>query len=162
VLLGELERSGIAVVNGEFVLAGNADKAGAERPEAVIRSPVVRRTLRPKRVLIVEDNLDSVRSLAYLVSDMGHKVEYAINGYASLTVARQFVPEFMLLDLGLPGMNGLDVCAHIKTDPELKTCRVVAFTAFSQQEYRDRAKAVGCELYWVKPVHTKLIEDLLG
>src|SRR3954471_10104936 len=135
-MIGELERSGIAVVNGEFVFAGNTEKGAVGLSEAVIRSPVIRRTSRPKRVLIVEDNLDSVRSLAYLLSDMGHKVEYAINGYAAMSLARQMRPEFVLLDLGLPGMDGFDVCAHIKADPELKACRVVAFTAFSQQEYR--------------------------
>jgi CheY-like chemotaxis protein len=113
-------------------------------------------------VLVVEDNLDSVRTLAYLLSDMGHTVEYAINGYVALDIARRFRPQFVLLDLGLPGLDGFEVCTQIKHDPDLKSCRVVAFTASSQQEYRDRAKARGCELYWVKPVHTKLIEDLLG
>jgi CheY-like chemotaxis protein len=135
---------------------------GADRPEPFVSTSVIRKTAFRKRVLVVEDSLDSVHTLAYLLHDMGHTVEYAINGHAALDIAGRFRPDFVLLDLGLPGIDGFEVCRQIKRDPNLKNCRVVAFTAFSQQEYRDRAAAAGCELYWVKPVHTKLIEDLLG
>ena len=115
----------------------------------------------PKRVLVVEDNLDSVHSLAYLLKDMGHRVEYSINGYDALDVARQFRPDFILLDLGLTGIDGFEVCRQIKRDAHLHSCRVVALTAFSGDEFRARAKEVGCERYLVKPVETKVLEDLL-
>jgi CheY-like chemotaxis protein len=151
-----------AVVNGEFVLAGKTYDGRTQRSDPVVTTSVIRKTAFPKRVLVVEDNLDSVHTLAYLLNDMGHAVEYAINGYVALDVARRFRPQFVLLDLGLPGLDGFEVCRQIRGDPDLSGCRVVAFTAFSQQQYRDRAAAVGCEQYWVKPVHTKLIEDLLG
>jgi CheY-like chemotaxis protein len=149
-------------VNGEFVLAGKTYKGGADQPQPFVSTSVIRQTAFPKRVLVVEDSLDSVHTLSYLLNDMGHTVEYAINGYVALDVARRFRPDFVLLDLGLPGIDGFEVCRQIRRDPNLKSCRVVALTAFSQQDYRDRATAAGCELYWVKPVHTKLIEDLLG
>jgi CheY-like chemotaxis protein len=113
-------------------------------------------------VLLVEDNLDSVHTLAYLVRDMGHKVEFAINGYVAIDLARRFRPEFVLLDLGLPGLDGFEVCRQIKRDPQLRECRVVALTAFSEEGYRVRAKEAGWELYLVKPVTTKVLEDLLG
>jgi CheY-like chemotaxis protein len=64
--------------------------------------------------------------------------------------------------LGLPGIDGFEVCRQIKRDPQLRLRRVVALTAFSQDEYRARAKEVGCELYLVKPVDAKVLEVLLG
>jgi DNA-binding response OmpR family regulator len=68
------------------------------------------------RILVVEDNLDSVHSLAMLLRDMGHEVEYAINGYAALSVAQVFKPEVVFLDLGLPGLDGFEVCRAMKAD----------------------------------------------
>jgi two-component system CheB/CheR fusion protein len=144
-------------------LTGNGDGGGTpKRTKPFILGAVVARTLLPKRVLVVEDNLDSVHTLAYLLNDMGHSVEYAINGYVALDVARRFRPDFALLDLGLPGIDGFEVCRQIKRDPQLRFCRVVALTAFSPDEYRERAKQAGCELYLVKPVDTQVLEDLLG
>jgi two-component system CheB/CheR fusion protein len=93
---------------------------------------------------------------------MGHSVEHAINGHVGLDVARSFYPDFVLLDLGLPGMDGFEVCRQIKRDPTLQRTRVIALTAFSGAEYRSRAADAGCELYLVKPVAPNVLEELLG
>jgi len=143
--------------------SGNGDDGDTpKRPEPFIVRDAIARTKVPKRVLVVEDNLDSVHTLAFLLGDMGHRVEYAINGYVVLDIARRFRPDFVLLDLGLPGIDGFEVCRQIKRDPQLRSCRVIALTAFSHDEFRARAKEVGCELYLVKPVDTKVLENLLG
>ncbi|HEX5477627.1 MAG TPA: response regulator, partial [Burkholderiales bacterium] len=76
--------------------------------------PVLSAQFASKRVLVVEDNLDSVHSLVLLLRDMGHRVEYAINGYAALDVARKFRPEIVFMDLGLPGLDGFEVCGRLK------------------------------------------------
>jgi CheY-like chemotaxis protein len=123
---------------------------------------MVNRTTVPKRVLIVEDNLDSVHSLALLIEDMGHSVEYAINGYVALEVAQRFRPDFVLLDLALPGMDGFEVSARIKQIPDLERTRLIALTAFAQDDYRVRSIAAGCELHIVKPVPIWVLEELLG
>ena len=123
---------------------------------------VVKKTIAPKRVLIIEDNLDSVHALALLVADMGHIVEYAINGYVGLEVARRFSPDIVLLDIGLPGLSGYEVCGRIKKNPELQKIRVVAVTAFAQDEYRARSMEAGCELHLVKPVPIWVLEEVLG
>jgi two-component system CheB/CheR fusion protein len=141
----------------------NGDNGGTRKhPQPFVISDPVNKTLVPKRVLVVEDNLDSVHTLAYLLSDMGHIVEYAINGYVALDVARRFRADFVLLDLGLPGLDGFEVCRQIRRDRQLRFCRVVALTAFSQDDYRERARVAGCERYLVKPVETKVLADLLG
>ena len=104
-----------------------------------------------KKVLVIEDNLDAVHSLARLLKDDGHIVQFAINGYAALAIAKQFKPDIILLDLGLPGLNGFEVCTRLKGDPELKSVRVIAVTAYAHDEHRVRSRAVGCEMHIVKP-----------
>jgi two-component system CheB/CheR fusion protein len=102
-----------------------------------------------RRVLVVEDNLDAVHSLVVLLRQEGHQVDFAINGYAALEVARRFRPEVMLLDLGLPGIDGFDVCRRLKSAfPEM---RVIAVTAYGTEEQRGRAREAGCDLHIVKP-----------
>src|SRR3981081_4139085 len=105
-------------------------KAGGSALPAAGRSEA-KKTSDPKRVLIVEDNIDAARSLAYLVRDMGHFVEYAINGYVAIDIARRFLPDVVLLDLGLPGMDGFDVCKKIKGYPGLEQTRVIAITGYA-------------------------------
>ena len=115
-----------------------------------------------RRILVVEDNLDSVHSLTVLLQDMGHRVEYAINGYAALTIARRLRPEIVFLDIGLPGLDGFQVCKALKEDPDLRAARIIAITAFSQDEHRRRSQEAGVELHLVKPVSPKFLMSLLG
>lgn len=116
----------------------------------------------PKRVLIVEDDIDSVRTLSLLVAEMGHEVEYAINGYVALDLARRFKPDIILLDIGLPGLDGLEVCRTIKAQADMRNVRVVVITGYSQTEFRERSVAAGCELHLVKPVHPNTLQEILG
>ena len=153
------------MTRGQGLWRAVADRdAGGPNVAALLRegdSPS-KRAAHPKRVLIVEDNLDSVHSLALLVQEMGHHVDYAINGYAALALAKRMRPHFVLLDLGLPGLDGFDVCRRIKGDPVLQSTRVIAITGYRQDEYRTRSKAAGCEIHLIKPVDPKLFEQILN
>lgn len=152
-----------AVFNSRFVQASPNywnDRLGTIAPPG--GTVDVRKTAVPKRVLVVEDNLDSVHALTLLLRYIGHNVEYAINGYVGIDVAQRFRPEFVLLDLGLPGLDGFEVCRRIKREPALLRTRVIAITAFAQDEYRVRSKEAGCEMHLVKPVPTRVLEELLG
>ena len=155
------EKNRRTLIDGRFAAPGDRYTG---KPGSIVRpgTGVVRKTSAPKRVLIVEDNLDSVHTLALLLADMGHPVEYAIDGYAGLEAARRFRPDFVFLDLGLPGMDGFEVCSQIKKHPDLQRTRVIAVTAFAQDEYLARSRAVGFELHLVKPVPLWLLEELLG
>jgi CheY-like chemotaxis protein len=112
-------------------------------------------------VLIVEDNLDSVRALAALVSDMGHLVSYAINGYAALEIGRKNQPQIVLLDIGLPGMDGYELCRRMKGAAGFEKARVIALTAYGSAEHRARSAAAGCELHLVKPITPQTLYDVL-
>jgi CheY-like chemotaxis protein len=154
----------VAVVDGHFVYTSSNFRNA--QSQAALALPAgnleIKKTLAPKRVLVIEDNLDSVHSLALLLHDMGHAVEYAINGYVGLDMALRLHPDFVLLDLNLPGMDGFEVCRRIKQKEVLAHTRVIALTAFSQEEYRIRAKAIGCEMHLLKPVPIRVLEELLG
>lgn len=116
----------------------------------------------PRHLLIIEDSLDSVHMLAMLLRDMGHHVDYAINGYAGLDLARRLRPEFILLDIGLPGMDGYEVCQRIKGEPGLAHTKVVVVTAYADDRYREQSRAAGCHLHLVKPVPVEVLEELLA
>ena len=111
---------------------------------------------------MVEDDIDSARSLTWILRDMGHEVEYAINGYVAVDIAAQFRPELVFLDLALPGMNGFEVCRRLKRHPGLEGTRVIAVTAYAQEEYRQRSKEAGCEGYIVKPLDPSALAELLA
>jgi CheY-like chemotaxis protein len=117
---------------------------------------------RIRRVLVIEDNLDAVHTTCMLLRDMGHMADYAINGYVALEAARRFRPEFILLDLGLPGMTGFEVFAQIRRDPELVGVKIIAVTAYGEDKYRERAKELGFDGYFTKPLHPAELTELFG
>ena len=102
-----------------------------------------------RRVLVVEDNLDAVHSLVMLLRQDGHQVDFAINGYAALDIARRFRPDVVLLDLGLPGLDGFDVCKRLRSAS--RDMRIVAVTAYASEEHQARARGAGCDLHILKP-----------
>jgi len=126
------------------------------KPSQTVKRAAVRR-----RVLVVEDDIDSARSLTWILRDMGHDVEYAINGYVAVDIARQMRPQFVFLDLALPGMNGFEVCKRLRRMAGLEGARVIAISAYAQDEYRQRSKDAGCDAYIVKPLDPALLELLL-
>lgn len=122
-------------------------------------SPLAPRVL---RIVVVEDNLDAVHTTALLLRELGHTVDYATNGFIALDVVRRCRPDFVLCDIGLPGSNGFDVCSQIKADPELRGVKVLALTAYTDTNSRERARKVGFDGYYVKPLLPQALADLFG
>jgi DNA-binding response OmpR family regulator len=85
-----------------------------------------------RRVLIVDDNLDTTRSYVLLLRSMGHEVQYAINGYAALGLARTFRPEVVLLDIGLPDFDGCELAQLIRNELGSERVRILAVTGRSR------------------------------
>jgi CheY-like chemotaxis protein len=112
-----------------------------------------------RKVLVVDDNLDHVHTVAYLLRDNGHVVDYAINGIVALHLAQRFKPDVVLLDLGLPDTHGAEVARQLRRDPGLKGIRIVAITARTAVEEHRRAIASGCDAVLVKPVKPDALEN---
>jgi PAS domain S-box-containing protein len=114
------------------------------------------------RVLLVEDNLDAADSLSALLEVMGHRVRVAHDGPRALEIARTRRPDLMLVDIGLPGMDGYEVARAVRREPRLREVVLVALTGYGREEDRERALAAGFDRHLVKPVEPGTLRELVG
>jgi two-component system, chemotaxis family, CheB/CheR fusion protein len=116
------------------------------------------------RVLVVDDNVDAAQSLGMLLKLSGQEVSIAYNGHDGIQQAHEFRPELVLLDIGMPMMDGYEVCRRLRQDPSTQNAVVIALTGWGLDEDRERSLEEGFDHHLVKPVelHTlvKLLEDL--
>jgi CheY-like chemotaxis protein len=115
---------------------------------------------RKLRVLVVDDNIDQVRTLAYLVRDTGHHVDYAINGFVALELLERMKPDVLVLDVVLPDATGFEIVRHLRRNPELKGTYVIGVTG--QQIDRADALSRGFDQLLNKPVHFRDLELALA
>jgi CheY-like chemotaxis protein len=117
----------------------------------------------PKRkLLVVDDNPDAARMLALLLRKLGHDVETASDGTAAIAFARRMRPDYVFLDLALPGVDGFRVAETLRADPAFEHMRIVAITGSGREEDRDRSRLAGIDLYLIKPVDPRFVESLVG
>ncbi|VTT98761.1 multi-sensor hybrid histidine kinase : Chemotaxis protein methyltransferase CheR OS=Chondromyces apiculatus DSM 436 GN=CAP_7340 PE=4 SV=1: PAS_4: GAF_2: HisKA: HATPase_c: Response_reg [Gemmataceae bacterium] len=134
----------------EFTVRLPALPPGADRADRGARpepAPTANR-----RLLIVDDNIDSAESMAELLALFGHNVRTAHDGRAALTAARDLRPEVILLDIGLPGLDGYEVARRIRQNPELHSTTLIAMTGYGQDEDRRKTREAGFDHHLVKPV----------
>jgi CheY-like chemotaxis protein len=113
------------------------------------------------RILVVDDNLDSAQSLAMVLRVTGNEVRVAHDGQTALQVGKEFRPELVLLDIGLPGMDGYEVARRMREMPETKDSLLVAQTGWGQEEDRRRSKDAGFHHHLVKPLEPGAVQALL-
>jgi PAS domain S-box-containing protein len=116
---------------------------------------------RPRRVLVVDDNLDTADSLGMLLERSGHEVTVVYSADKALDVAAEFQPEVVLLDIGLPEMDGYEVARRLRLDSGLKGVKLIALTGYGQNSDLQRAKEAGFDYHLVKPAGLDKIEELL-
>jgi signal transduction histidine kinase/DNA-binding response OmpR family regulator len=114
------------------------------------------------RTLVVDDNVDAAESLATLLRVRGHEVRTAHDGQSALTVAEDFRPEVVLLDIGLPRIDGYEVARRLRRRPELAGVHLVSLTGYGQVEDRRRSCEAGFDHHLVKPVSIEILHGLLG
>lgn len=104
-----------------------------------------------RRILIVDDNCDAAELLAELVRLSGHEAAVAFSGCSALLAVDEFRPDVVLLDIGMPGMNGYDVAIALRARPDCSALRIIALTAWGDAEARARTAASGFNLHFTKP-----------
>jgi DNA-binding response OmpR family regulator len=114
-----------------------------------------------RRVLIVDDNLDYLRSMTLLLRAMGHEANFAINSTVALSVARRFRPDTVLLDVGLPDGDGRLLADKLRHESGLNDLHIVCVTGRSHEDPR-RSIEAGCDAHFVKPLDPALLESLLA
>jgi CheY-like chemotaxis protein len=114
------------------------------------------------RILVTDDNRDAANSMAMLLKLGGHQVDTAYNGIEAVQKAEANRPDVILLDLGMPGKNGYEVCRSIRQAPWGKGIRIVALTGWGQEQDRQKTRDAGFDHHLVKPVTAGALNDALA
>jgi PAS domain S-box-containing protein len=113
------------------------------------------------RILIVDDNADSARGLSRLLKLLGHEVRTAHDGLEAVAVAPAYRPDVVLLDIGLPGMDGYEVARQLRQDEACRGCTIVAVSGYGQEDDRRRGREAGFDHHLVKPIDPDALLNLL-
>ena len=147
-----------------------------EGSEFVVRLPVMAtpppssassiETVKPAggclRVLLVEDNVDAAETMALVLGAFGHDVRTAHDGLSGLKVAIEYQPHIVLLDIGLPGMDGFEVAKQLRLQPTLKNIVLVAMTGYGEVAARQRSRDAGFDHHLVKPADFGKLQEILS
>ena len=131
---------------------------GPEPPPQAVPGP---ETAGARSVLVVDDNKDAADSVAALLGLRGHRVHVAYNGPAALAAAAEHAPEVVLLDIGLPGMDGYEVAVRLRALAATRDARIVALTGYGQDEDRQRSRQASFDAHLVKPVDSETLYALV-
>jgi PAS domain S-box-containing protein len=132
--------------------------AAAGHPEAEIRPSTV---LAARRVLVVDDHRDSAQSLGMLLKLLGADVQVVYSGPDALEAMAKYKPVAVLLDIGMPGMDGHEVARRIRQQPEYRDVTLIALTGWGQEDDRRRSKTAGFDFHLVKPADVSALQTLL-
>jgi two-component system cell cycle response regulator DivK len=114
------------------------------------------------RILVVEDNADNMTLLQFLLKSAGHIVLAATDAEAGLTLARTEQPDLILMDIQLPGMDGLEAAGLLKQGDATRAIPVIALTALAMKGDEERIRAAGCDGYISKPIRYKEFLEAVG
>ncbi|MGH8288529.1 MAG: response regulator [Steroidobacteraceae bacterium] len=114
-----------------------------------------------RRLLVIDDNKDAAESMSMLLEMWGHEVAYAYDGPSALETAQQWQPEAVILDIGLPGMDGYQVAERLRSLPQGKQAILIAITGYGQEDDRRRSRRAGIDHHLVKPVAPDTLRTLI-
>jgi CheY-like chemotaxis protein len=132
--------------------------AEVESPAIESRHDLVKNTGSSLRILVVDDNDDAASTLATLLEHSGHQAQVVHDGFAALEQVSDQVPDVVILDIGLPLMNGYDICRRIRSYSAIRQPLIIALTGWGQDSDRKESKAAGFDAHLVKPIdYAKLV-----
>jgi CheY-like chemotaxis protein len=115
-----------------------------------------------RRILVVDDNIDAAKSLGMLLGLYGQDVRLASDGPEALCIAGEFRPEVVVLDIGLPGMDGNEVARRLRERPDFQSALIIAVSGWGQETDRERSRAAGFDHHLVKPAKPDVILNLIA
>jgi PAS domain S-box-containing protein len=130
-------------------------------PPAKSGAPDAARADGQRRVLVVDDNVDAASSVAKILGLFGHQVKCAHDGPSALSSAQEFGPEVVVLDIGLPGMDGYEVARRLRAMERFRDISLIALTGYGQQDDRIRAEEAGFDQHLTKPVDPDVLHDVI-
>lgn len=116
----------------------------------------------PLRILIVDDNVDTVLSFSMLLKETGNGVRTAHDGPTAVKIAMEYIPDVVLLDIGLPGLNGYEVAKQIRNQPSLKNVVLVALTGYGLESDRQASMEAGFNHHLIKPAKLEQVRKILA
>ncbi len=116
---------------------------------------------RHHRVLIVDDNDASAKTIGWMMESYGHEYSIASSGRIAIELSRSFLPDIVLLDIGLPDMDGYEVCKKMRNEPALKDAIIIAQTGWGDIKHRQRSKAAGFNYHLIKPIDMNVLRQIL-
>ena len=145
----------------EFVVRLPAEKSSSI-PQAppIVETPVP--NLQPLRILVVDDNVDSVLSFSMLLREAGNDLKTAYDGPTAFKIAMEYIPDVILLDIGLPGLNGYEVAKLIRKQPSLKDVVLIALTGYGQESDRQASMDAGFNHHLIKPARLAQVRQILA
>lgn len=114
-----------------------------------------------KSLLIVDDNPENLKLILMLLASSGHELVTAMDAVQALQAIERRVPDLILLDLQLPGMDGLELTRRLRANPHTCSIPIVAVTAYAMKGDEDKARDAGCDNYLVKPIDKRLLREVV-
>ncbi len=143
----------------EFIVRLPLLTSATPRPEVATREGA-RQSAQSERVLVVDDNADAADSVAILLGAAGYDVRVAYSANGALQTAVEYQPHVVLLDIGLPEMDGYEVARHLRQHAELRGTKLIALTGYGQDADRQRSQESGFDYHLVKPVDSGTLQEL--
>jgi CheY-like chemotaxis protein len=147
-------------LGSEFVVCLPTLDKRPEAPQALLGAPSP--TQRKARILVVDDNRDAAESFALMLSMVGHTVQVAFSGSEALAAARAQRSEVVLLDIGLPGLDGYQVACQLRQVQGMEKAKIIAVTGYCADEDRRRSQVAGFDHHLAKPVEPAVLLELLA
>ena len=113
------------------------------------------------RILVVDDNEGCAKTLMWTMEILGHEAQCTLDGYSAIEIAKTFQPEVVLLDIGLPVMNGYEICQAMRNIPALQHTVFIAQTGWGDKEHQERSKKAGFNYHLVKPISIETLKIIL-
>ncbi|MEI7670159.1 MAG: response regulator [Pseudomonadota bacterium] len=118
-------------------------------------------TVHNYRVLAVDDNEACAKTMMWTMEMLGHNAKFALDGPTAISLAKTFLPDIVFMDIGMPEMNGYEVCQIMQKDPAFANTTFIAVTGWGGKEHQERSKEAGFHYHLLKPIDIEKLKKIL-